>query len=93
MGVKVGVAVGKRVSVRVGVFVGADVSVGSEDGSRVADDIGKRVFVESNRGVSLVEVTGDSTTVGVVLTDRLQASMVRSKTKITEIRFMSVFNL
>ena len=93
MGVKVGVAVGMSVFVGEGVFVGVGVSVGSGDGSRVVDGSGKKVFVESNRGALLVDVMGDSTAVGVVLRGRLQASKVRSKTKIKEIRFMSVFNL
>jgi hypothetical protein len=93
MGVKVGVAVGKGVFVGEGVLVGAIVSVGSGDGSSVADGSGKRVLVESNRGASRVEVMGGSTAAGVVLTGRLQAGMVRSKTKITEIRFMSLFIL
>ena len=87
---KVGVVVGMGVSVGEGVFVGAGVAVGNGDGSKVADGSGTRVFVETNRGV---KVMGVSTAVGVVLTGRLQASMVRSKTKITELRFILVFKL
>ena len=91
MGVKVGVAERMRVSVGEGVFVDAGVSVGSGDGSKVAEGSGKRVFADSNRGASLSDVVGGSILIGVFLTGREQASMVSSKTKITEIRFMSVF--
>jgi hypothetical protein len=93
MGVKVGVAVGMSVAVGEGVFVGASVCVGSGDGLRVAEGSGLSVFVESNKGASMVDVMVGSTLVGVLLTGRLQARMVRSKIKITEIRFMSPFYL
>jgi hypothetical protein len=92
MGVKVGVAVGMSVSVGKGEWVGVRVSVGSGDGSSVAEGSGERVCVESNREASLVAVMGGATWVGVLLTGWLQAGRLRNKAKITQIRFMWVFN-
>jgi hypothetical protein len=88
MGVKLGVALGIGVSVGEAVIVGVAVSVGWGDGSGVAEGSGKRVLVETSRGVSRVGVMDGSTLENVLLKGRVQATILRSKTKITEIRFI-----
>ena len=88
---KLGVALGMRVSVGEAVFVGVGVSVGSGDGSGVAEGSGMSVLVDSNRVVSSVDVTDGSTLESALLKGRLQAAILRSKTKITGIRFIYCF--
>ena len=91
MGVKLGVALGMGVSVGVGVFVGRGVSVGSGEAVSVAEGCGMGVSVETTTGASPVGEIIASLSAGMLLTGRLQAMMLSSKTKITEIGFMSLF--
>ena len=87
---KLGVALGMGVCVGEAVIVGVAVSVGSGEGSGVAE--GVRVLIDSNRGTSRVDVMDGSTLESPLLKGRLQAAKLRSKIKITDIRFIALFS-